>query len=540
EYQDQFVVEQGNMPKPVLRTGKHYTLVSSDSGSLETGAPVLYKKMVVGEINNIDFGPEAESIQTDILVYDEYTSLVRENSVFWNVSGVEVDASLSHFNINLSSIKSMLAGGIAFTNPEKKSVKKAQRAQERTTFTLFESFSKAAKNIPSLRPRGTILRLLSSADNDFDIGSPVLYKQIPIGEVLDFSLSDDQQNIVFQVLIYEKYTDLINTTTRFYNFSGFTIGADLTGIEVQAGPIATIVSGGISFMTPGRGEAIQDNLTFVLYEDYDAAVHKDSIPVTIFLDKAGGVREKTKIKYQGIEIGAITTVRFTPDMQGIIAEGRVQKMAGNLFRQNTRLWLVKPQFGLSGIRNLETVLTGAYIDIMPGDGELKTDFILLPDIPGTDSYAGLNIVLETPRLGSLGKNSPVYYRQVQVGQVTGFELSPTAQQVWVRVNIHPAYENLVHTGTRFWLASGIRASWGLFSGFDLDSESMETIIAGGIALATPAGEEMGEPAVKGDHFILHEKSEQTWLDWSPVIMLNGETKVTRQAEQPEKHSTIER
>ena len=252
------------------------------------------------------------------------------------------------------------------------------------------------------------------------------------------------------------------------------------------------------------------------------------------------MNNKTKIKYQGIEIGSITAVRFAPDMKSVIAEGKVQKKAENLFRQNTRLWLVKPEFGLSGVRHLETVLTGPYIDVMPGDGELKNNFTLLSDIPDTESYAGLNIVLETSRLGSLSKNSPVYYRQIQVGQVTGFALSPTAQQVWVRVNIHPAYIDLVHNGTRFWSVSGIRASWGLFSGFDLDSESLEAIIAGGIALATPPEEEMGEPAMGGDHFTLHEKSEQTWLDWSPVIMLNEETQMRSRTEQPANHATIER
>ena len=530
EYQDHFVVEQGSMPRLALRTGKHFTLVSPDSGSLETGAPILYKKMVVGEINSITFGPEVESIHTDILIYDEYTSLVRQGSVFWNVSGVEIDASLSHFNINLSSIKSMLAGGIAFTNPDKKLLGESKTAQEGESFTLFESFAKATKSIPSLRPSGTILRLLSSADNSFDVGSPVLYKQIPIGEVLDFTLSKDLQNVVFEVLIHAEYTGLINSTTRFYNFSGFTIDASLSGIEVQAGPIASIVSGGISFFTPEEGTPIDDGDSFVLYKNHDAAIHKDSLQITIHLNRAGGIKEKTKIKYQGIQIGSIKKVRFTPDMKGIIAEGRVKKEAAELFRDTTRLWLVKPEIGLSGVRHIETVLTGSYVDVLPGTGKPRTDFTLHPEISGPESYAGLNIVLEAPRLGSLNKNSPVYYRQVQVGQVTGFELSPSAQQVWVRVNIHPVYINLVHTGTKFWLASGIRVSWGLFSGLDLDSESMEAIVAGGIALATPEGEEMGEPAEKSAHFILHENSEKTWLDWSPEIVLNEGTVETPEPE----------
>ncbi len=520
EYRDHFVVEQGPMPRPVLRAGKHFILVSPNSGSLENRAPILYKRMVVGEVNTINFGPEAESIHTDILIYDEYTSLVRQDSIFWNVSGIQIDASLSHFNVNLSSIKSMLAGGIAFINPEKASPGESKTAQEGSSFTLYESHANAVKNNPDLRPPGTVLQLISSADNLFDVGSPVLYKNIPIGEVLEYELSENLQNIVFEILIHEEYAELINSTSRFYNFSGFSIDASLAGVEVQAGPVATIISGGISFVTPGQGVPIKEGDSFVLYENHDAAIQKDSLHITIQLDRAGGIKEKTRIQYQGIQIGSVTKVRFTPDMQGIIAEGRIKKKAAGLFRDTTRLWLVKPEIGFSGVRHLETILTGSYIDVLPGDGEPKSDFILLPEIQGPESYAGLNIVLETPRLGSLNKNSPVYYRQVQVGRVTGFELSPSARQVWVRANIHPAYTKLIHTGTKFWLASGIRASWGLFSGFDMDTESMEAIIAGGIALATPEGDEKGEPAENGDHFTLNENSEETWLDWSPEIVLN--------------------
>jgi len=526
EYRDHFVVEEGEMPRPVLRSGKHFTLVSPDSGSLEAGSPVLFKKMVVGEITKVAFDPAIKTIQTDILIYDEFASLVREDSVFWNVSGMEIDASVSHFNLNLSSLKTILSGGIAFTNPETKKAEKSHPAPEGKSFTLFESHSVAVKNIPELRPRGTIVHLLSSADNNFDTGSPVLYKRIPVGEVLDFSLSDDLKSIIFAVLIYEKYTGLINSSTRFYNFSGITIDANLSGVKIQAGPLASVVTGGISFITPDKGDPIRDNISFVLYENYDTAIHMDSLPLTLHLEKTDGIKENTIITYQGIQIGSITKIRFSPDMQGIIADARVYREMEPLFRKNTMLWIVKSEFGLSGIRHLETLLTGPYIEIMPGEGEPRTDFPLLPKMPDTGSYSGLNIILETDRLGSLARNSPVYYRQIQVGRVTGFALSPTAQQVWVNVNIQPNYANLVHTGSRFWPASGITASWGLFSGFNLDTESMEAIIAGGIALATPTGEEMGEPAVNGDHFTLQEKSEQSWLDWKPVIMLKEGTRNT--------------
>jgi len=532
DFQDHFIVEEGAIPKPPKRPGKHFTLVSEDSGSLEVGAPLLFKKMVVGEIRSIDFRPDAKSIHTDILIYDEYSNLIQDDTVFWNVSGIEVDASLSHFNVNLSSIKTMMSGGIAFVNSANSSMKIAQPADEGKSFILYESYARATKNLPDFRPPGILLRLESSADNVFDVGSPVLYKRIRVGEVLDLALSDDNQKIVFDVLIHEKYAELVNTSTLFYNFSGFTINADLSGVEIDAGPISTILTGGISFITPEEGGAVEDGHLFSLFKNYGSAIHKDSIPLTIHLNKADGIKHKTKIMYQGIQIGSIVNVRFAPDMRGIIAEGRIKKDAEQLFRDTTRLWLVKPEIGLSGVRHLDTVLTGSYIDIIPGTGAPRRDFFLLPESPGADSYAGLTIILETPRLGSLSTNSPVYFRQVQVGRVTGFELSPTAQQVWVQINIQPAYTNLVHAGTRFWLASGIRASWGLFSGFDFSSESMEALLAGGIALATPDGQEMGASAVNNDHFILYEKSDKTWLDWTPEIMLKEEARETGEFVQP--------
>ncbi len=519
-YQDHFIVEEGDMPRTPKRSGKNFTLISEDSGSVEVGAPLLFKKMVVGEVRDIALRPGGKSIHTGILIYDEYADLVQENTVFWNVSGIEIDASLSHFHVNLSSIKTMMAGGISFINPENSSAKNSRPVEEGKSFQLYESFARAIKNVPDLRPKGTIIKLESSANNTFDIGSPVFYKHISVGEVIDLALSDDHQKIIFEVLIHEEYAELVNRSTLFYNFSGISIDADLSGLEIKAGPVAAIVSGGISFVTPERGEAIEQGHSFTLYENYDAAIHKDSIKIIVHLDTAEGIKKNTKITYQGIQIGFIKNVRFAPNMKGVIAEGSVKKEAEHLFRENTRLLLIKPEIALSGVRNLETLLTGSYIELVPGSGELRTDFALLTDDSGNESYSGLNIILETPRLGSLNRDSPVYYRQVQVGRVTGFELSPTAQQVWVRVNINPAYVNLVHAGTRFWLASGIRASWGLFSGFDFNSESMQAILLGGIAFATPDGAEIGEPASNNDHFTLYEESEKTWLDWSPEIMLN--------------------
>jgi paraquat-inducible protein B len=189
-----------------------------------------------------------------------------------------------------------------------------------------------------------------------------------------------------------------------------------------------------------------------------------------------------------------------------------------LFRSRTTLRLVKAQVGLSGVEHMESLLSGAYIEVRPGTGRPHTDFMVPPltddaTLPAT----GLNIVLETPTLGSLQKGSPIYYRQIRVGRIVDYRLSPTAQEVWLTANIEPAYSKLIYAGTKFWNASGIKVSGSVVSGMTMRTESMQSLLAGGVALATPEGDQMGTPVFSGKHFPLAETVDEEWLKWQPQL-----------------------
>jgi paraquat-inducible protein B len=224
----------------------------------------------------------------------------------------------------------------------------------------------------------------------------------------------------------------------------------------------------------------------------------------------------------------VKAVHYGQDRQTVIARALVDRGSETFFRQDTRVWLVSPEFNLSGVRNLDTVISGPYIEVMPGTGEMTTELAAAETPPLTNgAHGGLDIVLETATLGSLQRNSPVYYRQVPVGYITGVELSPSAQQVWVHVSIKKPYDALIHENTRFWNSSGIRVDAGLFSGLKVDTESVEAIIAGGISLATPEGSGMGGEAQSGQHFVLRDKAENDWLTWSPAIPLEKENHIVK-------------
>lgn len=136
--------------------------------------------------------------------------------------------------------------------------------------------------------------------------------------------------------------------------------------------------------------------------------------------------------------------------------------------------------------------------------------------------SGLNLVLETERLGSLGYDKPVYYRQVQVGHTTGYELSPTGQNVLIYVNIHEGFEHLVRENSKFWNSSGVRVKGGLLSKMQLSTKSLAAIISGGISFSTPDVDDMGNMVANGRHFILNTDPDDEWLAWSPVLGLEGE------------------
>ncbi|MBM9511793.1 MlaD family protein [Desulfogranum marinum] len=518
EYLNDFKEEPDPMPNQVMREGTTFRLEASDSGSLERGAPVLFKQLKVGEILDITLSPKNKGVQISLMLYKPYDKLIHAKTIFWNVSGVQIGGSLSHFKVNLASLQTMLAGGIAFISPPVPEGQQAVIPDQNHSFPLYDDFSEAVQANPFLEPPGLHLKISTAEMPPLSVGSPVLYNNIKVGKSLKFTPQPESDEVVIDVLIDKKYAHLVTSTSRFYNLSGIQIRASLQGIDMQAGPIDSVISGGITFFSPGEGAAVTDSHQFQLYKNYHAALHTDDTQITLFLNDATGISLQTKITYQGIVVGTITSIDISPDGKGILATAHIQQDAVKFFRSTSSVWLVQPSITLQGVQNLNTLLSGPYIAVHAGKGPLQTTFRVLNAPPEKiKTLPGLNIVLETARLGSLSKGSPVHYRQIQVGRVTGFSLSPTRQSVWVQVNITPQYEELIYKGTKFWNSSGVQVSGGVFSGLQISTESVEALLKGGISLATPDDESIGIPAQDGDHFKLEATLNEEWLNWQPIL-----------------------
>ncbi|MBM0490474.1 MCE family protein [Aeromonas jandaei] len=99
--------------------GLALTLKSPSVNGLSVGSPLLFRKMVVGSVTKVALARDGSEVVIDVNVEQEYAHLVRANSRFWNVSGVKADIGLTGGTIEVETVQSLLAGGIAFNTPEK-------------------------------------------------------------------------------------------------------------------------------------------------------------------------------------------------------------------------------------------------------------------------------------------------------------------------------------------------------------------------------------------------------------------------------------
>jgi paraquat-inducible protein B len=239
--------------------------------------------------------------------------------------------------------------------------------------------------------------------------------------------------------------------------------------------------------------------------------------VTIYFQNADGLQEQNSlVKYRGAKIGQVGTLKLTKDRQRVAVKAQLDASAASIARQGSVFWIVRPQVKLGSLSGLQTIVSGNYITVQPGNGARTNQFIGANKEP-IEPVKALNILLLAPKLGSLQPQSPVFYRDIQVGEVLEFRLSDDSRKVVIQARIREEYAPLVCMNSKFWNAGGINIHIGLFSGANISAESAQTLISGGIEFATPP--DVQNAATNGAVFTLNEKAEDEWEKWSPAIPL---------------------
>jgi paraquat-inducible protein B len=385
------IVAGGLWLQSIQSRGPVVTVIFDDGSSLEAGkTKVLFEGVEVGRMQSVELAADLKSVETTIQLDESAQKMALEGAEYWVVR-----PSIGIGGI--SGLETLVSGSYVGVIPGK--------GEKKKRFVAVGQPPMATTRIPGLQ-----LTLSSSGLASLEVGSPIAFRQIQVGEVTGYQLREDRSGVELTAVIYERHQHLVRENSKFWNASGIKVTLGAAGLEVETQSLAALLLGGISFTTPKgdrAGGEVKDGSPFELFTDFDS----------------------------------------------VKRERRIQN--------------------------------------------------------------GLVVILESASAGSVKRGDPVSYREVKVGEVLRQKLGSESSKVLVYVNIWPKYAALVRDNSVFWNASGIKAHFGLFSGLDLSMESLESLIAGGIAFATP--DDPGARVANNSYFKIAEKPEDRWLNWAPRI-----------------------
>jgi len=261
------------------------------------------------------------------------------------------------------------------------------------------------------------------------------------------------------------------------------------------------------------------------------AIHEKGPTITITFVNAEGLEAgKTKIRYRNVTVGQVEKISLTKDLSKVKVTAKLVRGIEHYLTDKTKFWVVRARVRGGSVSGLNTILSGAYIGIDPSEvGSPTTVFAGLEAPPVvTLGQPGRHFALIADTLGSLDIGAPIYYRQIQVGQVVGYGFGKDGKDVNIQIFIDAPYDRQVTNNTRFWNASGIDVNLNA-QGLKVNTQSLVSIISGGVAFELPKDMLPGKAAKDGatfhlypDHASVQEKEYTIRKRW--LLLFNRSVK----------------
>ncbi len=215
---------------------------------------------------------------------------------------------------------------------------------------------------------------------------------------------------------------------------------------------------------------------------------KEGPTITLSFETAEGLQAgQSQLKFKEIVLGTVQSLELTPDHKRVLVKIATTRQADPLLTSTTIFWVVKPRLFAGNLSGLSTLLSGAYVGMLPGEaaGKPQREFVGREDPPVLETNVpGHTFLLKANRVGSISIGSPVFFRDLDVGTVLGWDIADMARSVTIHAFVRAPYDGYVHDETRFWDASGFSVKLG-GAGVDVQVESLRALLLGGIAFETP-------------------------------------------------------
>lgn len=222
--------------------------------------------------------------------------------------------------------------------------------------------------------------------------------------------------------------------------------------------------------------------------------------ITVHFPSAEGIDPgNTQVRYKAVNVGKVKSVKFDANMDPLVTLA-LNRDISDVLDCSAQFWVVRPRIRGGEISGITTLFSGTYIGMLPqrAEGELEENetsicYQALEEPPATKpNRPGREFKLVTDSMGSLDIGTPIFYRQLQVGEVINYRLSADSGKVELDIFVDEPYYRLVNKNTRFWDVSGIDVRVDSV-GAEVRMESLTSLLIGGIAFETPPEENKNLP-----------------------------------------------
>jgi paraquat-inducible protein B len=291
--------------KALTEKGPRVTITFKSAEGLEAAkTKVKFKDVEIGIVEEIRISEDASHVVVRAQLVKEAERFISENTRFWVVRA-RVSASAIY------GLGTVFSGAYIDIDPGKpgKPVRSFQGLEEPPIVTT------------GLAGRHFVLE--SERRESLEIGLPVYYRQLRVGEVVAYRLSDDGSKIVAKIFVYAPYNDFVNKNTRFWSSSGVDLKLDSTGIKVNTESLVSILVGGIAFDTvkddSGPEEKAPEDSVFKLFANREAAQEKiyqtKNYFVLLFDESVRGLSPGAPVEFRGITIGQVVDIKSEFDLK---------------------------------------------------------------------------------------------------------------------------------------------------------------------------------------------------------------------------------
>lgn len=364
----------------------------------------------------------------------------------------------------------------------------------------------------------------SSAESIIPGQTAVRFRNVDLGVVSGMSVSKDRDGVQVDVRMQVSARAYLTEGTKFWVVKPRITASGVTGL-------GTLLSGAYIAMYPGPKTAGRAR-HFVGLEQPPSDPAGTGLALILTSDRLHGLTEGAGIYRRGVQVGAVDRFELDKSGDGVTIYASIPKVFAPLVHENSEFRIVGG-FDLTAslsqgvefdMESLRAFLAGGLMLETPRaagpQAETGATFRVMPRLHRSASAkaapAGPRFVLETPQLNAIAVGNPVLYRGDKVGSVVSYGLRDDGRSVGIKVAIASRYARLVRTNSVFWNVSGVTANFGL-SGFHVHADSLQSLIEGGIAFATP--NEEGAPAAGGSVFSLRGDPPKHHEKWKPRIWI---------------------